>query len=109
MSSPPPSIRQRGGQNLKKTHATSAQTQDDGLSGLVKRAKRSTGVGSEWDYKVALLVITVLAFVTRFWGIGHPDQVVFDEVHFGKVSVTGRKKTQKSDQFDSSLTRKLVR
>lgn len=25
----------------------------------------------------------MLAFVVRFWGIGQPDQVVFDEVHFG--------------------------
>lgn len=40
----------------------------------------------DWDYKVALAVITLLAFATRFWGISHPNQVVFDEVHFGKVS-----------------------
>ncbi|KAI9879475.1 MAG: hypothetical protein M1830_008434 [Pleopsidium flavum] len=86
MSSPPPSIRQRGGQNVKKTHVTSAATPDDGSNSLVKRVKQSAGVGSERDYKVALLVITVLAFITRFWGIGHPDQVVFDEVHFGKFA-----------------------
>jgi len=42
-------------------------------------------VTREWDYKVAFGVITVLAFITRFWGISHPNQVVFDEVHFGKV------------------------
>lgn len=41
----------------------------------------------EWDYRIALAVLTVLAFVTRFWGIGHPDEVVFDEVHFGKVAI----------------------
>lgn len=40
---------------------------------------------SEWDFKLALVVITILAFVTRFYGIRHPNQVVFDEVHFGKV------------------------
>ncbi len=33
--------------------------------------------------KVYLSIITVLAFVTRFWKIWHPDSVVFDEVHFG--------------------------
>ena len=43
-------------------------------------------VTNEWDFKLAFAVTTVLAFVTRFWGISHPDQVVFDEVHFGKVS-----------------------
>ena len=42
--------------------------------------------GAEWDYRIALAIITVLAFVTRFWGISHPNEVVFDEVHFGKVS-----------------------
>ena len=42
-------------------------------------------VTNDWDYKLALGVITVLAFLTRFWGISHPNQVVFDEVHFGKV------------------------
>jgi dolichyl-phosphate-mannose-protein mannosyltransferase len=47
---------------------------------LVSQAK-----SSEWDYKVAFVVTTILAFITRFWGINHPDQVVFDEVHFGKV------------------------
>ena len=45
-------------------------------------------VTSEWDYKIALAVITILAVITRFWGIGHPNEVVFDEVHFGKVRKT---------------------
>jgi len=39
----------------------------------------------EWDYRIALVVITLGAFITRFWGISHPNEVVFDEVHFGKV------------------------
>lgn len=34
------------------------------------------------SYSVAL-ALTVLAFSLRFYRIGHPDQVVFDEVHFG--------------------------
>jgi dolichyl-phosphate-mannose-protein mannosyltransferase len=33
-----------------------------------------------------LLVLTGAAFVTRFYKIWHPDQVVFDEVHFGKFA-----------------------
>ncbi|KAI7525857.1 hypothetical protein KC331_g17284, partial [Hortaea werneckii] len=49
------------------------------------KSKGKTGGAnkSDWDFKVALGVITALAFLTRFWGISHPDQVVFDEVHFG--------------------------
>lgn len=42
-------------------------------------------VVNEWPYKLALTIITGLAFLTRFFGINHPDEVVFDEVHFGKV------------------------
>lgn len=49
----------------------------------------------EWDYKLAFGIITILAFLTRFWGISHPNQVVFDEVHFGKVS---KRYTEQSGQ-----------
>lgn len=51
---------------------------------LVKENLRKKG-GPEWDYRIAITLITLLAFVTRFWGISHPNEVVFDEVHFGKV------------------------
>lgn len=40
---------------------------------------------SEWDYYLAITILTVLAFATRFWRIDYPNEVVFDEVHFGKV------------------------
>jgi dolichyl-phosphate-mannose-protein mannosyltransferase len=53
------------------------------LDALVKNLQTKTG--PEWDYRIALVIITILAFVTRFWGISHPNEVVFDEVHFGKV------------------------
>ena len=36
-------------------------------------------------FKIALVVLTLIAFITRFINLGHPDEVVFDEVHFGKV------------------------
>ena len=65
------------------------------LDNLKHASKKA--VTREWDYKLAMVVITLLAFVTRFWGISHPDQVVFDEVHFGKVRdencMRGDKKT----------------
>lgn len=55
----------------------------DRIESLKQGAKEA--VTSDWDYKLALVVLTMLAFATRFYGITHPDQVVFDEVHFGKV------------------------
>jgi dolichyl-phosphate-mannose-protein mannosyltransferase len=37
------------------------------------------------SWAVATL-LTILAFIVRFYRIGHPDQVVFDEVHFGSFA-----------------------
>lgn len=79
MSTASPSLRNR---NSKKRPTTPSA--DDAVSSGAGVVERST-VSSEWDYKLALAVVTALAFMTRFYGISHPDQVVFDEVHFGKV------------------------
>lgn len=78
-----PSVRQRRGETSKKETPITSSDGDGELNGLWKETKEVTT--SEWDYKAALLIIMVLAFFTRFWGIGHPNEVVFDEVHFGKV------------------------
>lgn len=71
-----PSLRKRGG----KTDATVIPS-NDGSPVVVSSGKRH----SEWDYWLAITVLTVLAFATRFWRIDYPNEVVFDEVHFGKV------------------------
>lgn len=42
---------------------------------------------SEWDYQLAFVIVTLLAFATRFYKINYPNEVVFDEVHFGKVCI----------------------
>ena len=78
--STPSSTKQKGGQTTKKASSVPPSAKGEEILDTVKIA-----VKSEWDYKAALLVITILAFVTRFWGINHPNEVVFDEVHFGKV------------------------
>ncbi len=86
-----PVVRQRNtAANPKKAKDASSTgitaLRDPELDALVKANLNSKVTRSEWDYKLALGVITVLAFITRFWGISHPNEVVFDEVHFGKVS-----------------------
>ena len=96
MSSSATTVRQRGGQGSKKAGSVPQPTRDDQLSDIVKPEKLKAAVGSEWDYKLALAVITTLAFITRFWGIGHPNEVVFDEVHFGKVRGCERPSRTKS-------------
>lgn len=73
----------------KDAFATStAAPRDADLDVLVKAKLDSKATGVEWDFRIALSVITLLAFLTRFWGISHPNEVVFDEVHFGKVGPT---------------------
>lgn len=78
-------VRQRGGKRATTdTDSTRIQDSADEAISQFKGAAKETAQ-REWDYKLALGIITVLAFITRFWGISHPNQVVFDEVHFGKV------------------------
>lgn len=73
--SPSPSLRKRAG---KKDQNAALSSEGSG--------PRAAKPPSEWDYRLAITIITVLAFITRFYRISHPDEVVFDEVHFGKVS-----------------------
>ena len=91
MASPNSTVRHRGGQKEKKSHQqipSEALSNDTNVNGTVEKPKLVKAQGSEWDFKLSAVVLTLLAFATRFWGINHPDQVVFDEVHFGKVRCT---------------------
>lgn len=86
MSTPNSSLRHRGGQKDKiNPNGKVVDQADEYLNKVIETGKEA--VTSQWEYKVALAVITVLSFITRFWGISHPNEVVFDEVHFGKVVV----------------------
>ncbi|KAK1069373.1 Dolichyl-phosphate-mannose--protein mannosyltransferase 4 [Friedmanniomyces endolithicus] len=100
MSTSPQGVRQRQKEapnGKKRTTGTTMPTTDGSSDGSVMngnmgekmeqvKQKGKEVVQRDWEYKLALAVITVLAFVTRFWGISHPNQVVFDEVHFGKFA-----------------------
>ena len=85
MSSANSSLRQRGGQKEKKASQIQPAPRANQVNGFVDATTKSPDTASKWEYNLALGVITVIAFITRFWGINHPDEVVFDEVHFGKV------------------------
>lgn len=88
MSTASPAVKQRAGKK-KAAGSTTADstTVANGSADFLDtiQAQTKEAVRSDWDYKLALGVITVLALVTRFWHITYPDEVVFDEVHFGKV------------------------
>jgi dolichyl-phosphate-mannose-protein mannosyltransferase len=93
-ATPQGSLRQRNVGSSKKA-ASAVATTDAELDALAKANTPTKGAGSEGEYKVTLVLITALAFLTRFWGISHPNEVVFDEVHFGKVSRQPRRSASK--------------
>lgn len=92
MSSPQSAVRQRGPKDSSKKRpltpngdgTTSMNGKLDDTLNAVKDVTKET-VQKDWDHKIAFTLLTILGFLTRFWGISHPNQVVFDEVHFGKV------------------------
>ncbi|EPS40950.1 hypothetical protein H072_5102 [Dactylellina haptotyla CBS 200.50] len=80
------SVRQR-----KKRGTTPAVGSDeDVFSKAITRNQKSTGPvapkGYNLGHSIGLSVVTLLAFFTRFYKISHPNEVVFDEVHFGKFA-----------------------
>ncbi|KIW51430.1 hypothetical protein PV05_10150 [Exophiala xenobiotica] len=83
MATPTPSLRHRGGK--EKSKALVDGDRDEHILSQAYAEVHKTA-SKEWDYKLALGVITLLAFATRFFGISHPNEVVFDEVHFGKFA-----------------------
>ena len=82
MASPNSTLRHRGPKEKQKANGD-LKTEDTTLDKVLESSKQA--VTSEWDYKLALGIIVVVSFITRFFGISHPNEVVFDEVHFGKV------------------------
>ena len=85
--SSPAGVRQRGSKDKKRPTTPNPEVLQEKVFNYVEKPKREfkPDQGGEWDYKIAIVIITILAFVTRFWGINYPAEVVFDEVHFGKV------------------------
>lgn len=81
-----PSARQRG--PAKGTPSTPTVESANGSIIEKSKAKFHKTPGPQWDYRIAFAVVVALAFVTRFYGISYPREVVFDEVHFGKVRGT---------------------
>ncbi|KAF1842647.1 glycosyltransferase family 39 protein [Cucurbitaria berberidis CBS 394.84] len=88
MSSSPSGVRQRATKDKKRPTTPNSETLSEKVANVIEKTKpyKPLQQGKEWDYKLAITVLTVLAFISRFWGITHPDQVVFDEVHFGKFA-----------------------
>lgn len=91
MPDSPPGVRQRA--SKKKSASSPAGIASGSEDETIAKTKArdvpvlSSKPPSQLGHKLGLVVVTVAAFITRFWKINHPDQVVFDEVHFGKVGL----------------------
>ncbi|PVH98570.1 glycosyltransferase family 39 protein [Periconia macrospinosa] len=86
--SSPTGVRQRGPKDKKQPTTPNPEALQEKVYDSAEKVKREfkPHQGGEWDYKLAITIITILAFITRFWGITYPSEVVFDEVHFGKFA-----------------------
>ncbi|KAI0708841.1 O-mannosyltransferase [Cerioporus squamosus] len=84
----PSRIRQRKGQPDLRRELSPDVDDDEQLD--VQNPRNRSYVEKLFESEqinVAMIVIlTTLAFALRFYKINHPDQVVFDEVHFGKFA-----------------------
>lgn len=70
--------------SLKKADASVAKVEVEDK----KEISQTPAVDASMEkwYRVANVSITLCAFVTRFYYIWYPSEVVFDEVHFGKFA-----------------------
>ncbi|KAJ2312807.1 Dolichyl-phosphate-mannose--protein mannosyltransferase 4 [Coemansia sp. RSA 2704] len=85
MSIDEPQVRKRSAREAGKQTAPESDSLDSTTdSGKAKGTAPGWFVRSSSTYAFAL--VALLAFVTRYWKIWDPAQVVFDEVHFGKFA-----------------------
>lgn len=71
---------------LKKSARPVELDELDDLAAVLPVEKEPKPAVDRHYYKIANAVMTTLAFATRFYYIWYPNEVVFDEVHFGKFS-----------------------
>ncbi|KAJ1565233.1 hypothetical protein HK096_003889 [Nowakowskiella sp. JEL0078] len=82
-------VRHRINPNQNVSAALSDNTADASADEVKKDNKLEENKGiikkdSEIGWFLALIVVILFSFVTRFWKLSEPSSVVFDEIHFGK-------------------------
>ncbi|PRT56827.1 Dolichyl-phosphate-mannose--protein mannosyltransferase 4 [Wickerhamiella sorbophila] len=53
---------------------------------VVHQSAKQVASSSNYVFLIAKLIVTAISFVTRFHKLEFPNEVVFDEVHFGKFA-----------------------
>ncbi|KAJ2789917.1 Dolichyl-phosphate-mannose--protein mannosyltransferase 4, partial [Coemansia helicoidea] len=84
MSSDEPQPVRRPGRKAGAESPAAEPASDKPSDGGLRGAAPSAFVQHSSSY--AFTLVAVLSFVTRYWRIWDPAQVVFDEVHFGKFA-----------------------
>lgn len=79
------SLRKRNVKSKSSDPVDIAQHVDNELEKSKKGVFQSANDSSKVNY-IYVLILTVVAIATRFYKISYPDEVVFDEVHFGKFA-----------------------
>jgi dolichyl-phosphate-mannose-protein mannosyltransferase len=72
--------------NTQPRSALSKNKDTDKASKNINLVYESPGERYSSQFRMAVGVITCLAFATRFWRLSYPDEVVFDEIHFGNFA-----------------------
>jgi len=92
MSDSPPGVRQRASKKKGAAQAvlnpgSGPNSEDELLSKKQKVSAPAPGAfgHAQGPFRIWLFLLTIAAIFTRFYKISHPKEVVFDEVHFGKV------------------------
>ncbi|KAK9451414.1 Dolichyl-phosphate-mannose-protein mannosyltransferase-domain-containing protein [Limtongia smithiae] len=85
---PPPKGKSPAPAETRPVTATPVDSHDASVPALVFVDPPTPAVSraENLKYNFSLLAVTILSFYTRFYLLNHPDQVVFDEVHFGKFA-----------------------
>ncbi|KAI5120378.1 hypothetical protein M0805_006900 [Coniferiporia weirii] len=68
------------------TRSSEADPEDRYVAAYNQREPLQTATESSRTNVLVAGALTALAFLTRFYKINNPDEVVFDEVHFGKFA-----------------------
>ncbi|CCH58845.1 hypothetical protein TBLA_0A10670 [Henningerozyma blattae CBS 6284] len=69
-----------------KKYKTLATKSNNNFKYIGERWLTSPLPAPEWHYTLWRSIVTLVAFIVRFYKIWYPKEVVFDEVHFGKFA-----------------------